>query len=153
MIFMQTDGDILLIKALFICTLSDFTSRMGYSSLVSGWLGHLFVLWSSCGQGLIQLSRFSEGHVVLFRIALAILEINSAALLNAEDSMEVFQIMQTLPKQAIDCNELLDVSGVSVHAQPTFVMLRFAFFSCIDSAVFFQTGSIRSHEIGHGHHG
>jgi hypothetical protein len=43
-------------------------------------------------------------------MALALLEINSSALLNAEDSMEVFQIMQSLPKQAIDCNHLLDVS-------------------------------------------
>jgi hypothetical protein len=53
---------------------------------------------------------FSEGHTVLFRVALALLEINSPALLNAEDNMEVFQIMQSLPKQAIDCNHLLDVS-------------------------------------------
>lgn len=53
---------------------------------------------------------FSEGHTVLFRVALALFEINSPALLNAEDIMEVFQIMQSLPKQAIDCNHLLDVS-------------------------------------------
>ncbi|KAG2189424.1 hypothetical protein INT44_004566 [Umbelopsis vinacea] len=53
---------------------------------------------------------FYEGHTVLFRMALALLEINSSALLNAEDSMEVFQIMQSLPKQAIDCNHLLDMA-------------------------------------------
>ncbi|KAG2186141.1 hypothetical protein INT43_002579 [Umbelopsis isabellina] len=52
---------------------------------------------------------FFEGHVVLFRVALAILDLNSEALLNAEDAMEIFQIMQILPKQAIDCNQLLDV--------------------------------------------
>jgi hypothetical protein len=47
--------------------------------------------------------------VVLFRVALAILDLNSDALLHAEDAMEIFQIMQILPKQAIDCNQLLDV--------------------------------------------
>ncbi|KAJ2962912.1 hypothetical protein NQZ79_g1983 [Umbelopsis isabellina] len=53
---------------------------------------------------------FFEGHVVLFRVALAILDLNSEALLNAEDAMEIFQIMQVLPKQAIDCNQLLDAA-------------------------------------------
>ncbi|KKY21262.1 putative tbc domain-containing protein [Diplodia seriata] len=53
-------------------------------------------------------SFFYEGSKTLFRIALAILKIGEAEIRAISDPMEVFQIIQTLPRRLIDPNSLMD---------------------------------------------
>ncbi|KAG9287742.1 hypothetical protein G9A89_004145 [Geosiphon pyriformis] len=53
---------------------------------------------------------FYEGHKVLFRVALAIFKINEDKILAVtDDPMEVFQIVQNMPKRLIDCHKLMEV--------------------------------------------
>ncbi|KAL1636558.1 hypothetical protein SLS56_001143 [Neofusicoccum ribis] len=53
-------------------------------------------------------SFFYEGSKTLFRIALAILKIGEAEIRAISDPMEVFQIIQTLPRRLIDPNSLME---------------------------------------------
>lgn len=53
-------------------------------------------------------SFFYEGSKTLFRIALAILKIGEAEIRAISDPMEVFQIIQTLPRRLIDPNSLIE---------------------------------------------
>lgn len=52
---------------------------------------------------------FFEGSKTLFRIALAIFKHGQAQILAVNDPMEVFQLVQTIPRGLLDVNGLLDV--------------------------------------------
>ena len=52
---------------------------------------------------------FFEGSKTLFRIALAIFKHGQPAILAVNDPMEVFQLVQTIPRGILDVNALLDV--------------------------------------------
>jgi hypothetical protein len=52
---------------------------------------------------------FYEGNKVLFRVALAIFKLNEEKILAVDDSMEIFQVVQNMPKRLLDCHKLIDV--------------------------------------------
>ncbi|KAI9012135.1 rab-GTPase-TBC domain-containing protein [Phycomyces nitens] len=53
---------------------------------------------------------FYEGQRALFRVALGIFKVNEQAILNVHDSLEVFQVVQNIPKRMVDCHKLIDAS-------------------------------------------
>jgi hypothetical protein len=53
-------------------------------------------------------SFFYEGSKTLFRIALTIFKIGEHEIKNVSDSMEIFQVVQTIPRRLIDANMVLD---------------------------------------------
>ncbi|KAK9460139.1 rab-GTPase-TBC domain-containing protein [Lipomyces oligophaga] len=53
-------------------------------------------------------SFFYEGSKVFFRIALTILKIGEPQIEGVRDLMEIFQVVQTIPKQLIDANALME---------------------------------------------
>lgn len=52
---------------------------------------------------------FFEGSKTLFRMALAIFKAGEPAILGISDPMEIFQLVQTLPRRMLDANALLEV--------------------------------------------
>jgi len=52
---------------------------------------------------------FYEGNKVLFRVALAIIKLNEDKILAIDDPMEIFQVVQNMPKCLLDCHKLIDV--------------------------------------------
>jgi hypothetical protein len=53
-------------------------------------------------------SFFYEGSKTLFRIALTIFKIGEQEIKNVNDQMEIFQVVQTIPRRLIDANLVLD---------------------------------------------
>ncbi|KFZ10016.1 hypothetical protein V502_08368 [Pseudogymnoascus sp. VKM F-4520 (FW-2644)] len=53
-------------------------------------------------------SFFFEGSKTLFRIALAVFKVGEAEIRAINDSMEVFQVVQTIPRRLIDANALMN---------------------------------------------
>lgn len=53
---------------------------------------------------------FYEGPKTFFRVALAIFKASEREILAVSDPMEVFQIIQTVPKKLLDANTLMDES-------------------------------------------
>jgi hypothetical protein len=53
-------------------------------------------------------SFFYEGSKTLFRIALTIFKIGEQEIKNVTDQMEIFQVVQTIPRRLIDANLVLD---------------------------------------------
>ncbi|KAI9704310.1 MAG: hypothetical protein M1836_007171 [Candelina mexicana] len=51
---------------------------------------------------------FYEGSKTLFRIALAIFKVGEAEIRSINDSMEIFQVVQTIPRRLIDANALME---------------------------------------------
>lgn len=52
---------------------------------------------------------FFEGSKALFRIALAIFKAGESQIQKVSDPMEIFQVVQTIPRSMLDCNALLEV--------------------------------------------
>lgn len=52
---------------------------------------------------------FFEGSKTLFRVALAIFKLGERQILSVSDPMEVFQLVQTLPKSMLDINGLMEL--------------------------------------------
>ena len=52
---------------------------------------------------------FFEGSKTLFRIALAIFKFGEAQILQVSDPMEIFQVVQTIPRSMLDVNALMEV--------------------------------------------
>lgn len=52
---------------------------------------------------------FFEGSKTLFRIALSIFKQGEPAILKVSDPMEIFQVVQTIPRGMLDINALMDV--------------------------------------------
>lgn len=53
-------------------------------------------------------SFFYEGSKTLFRIALTIFKIGEQEIKNVTDQMEIFQVVQTIPRRLVDANLVLD---------------------------------------------
>ena len=53
-------------------------------------------------------SFFYEGSKTLFRIALTIFKLGEAEIKAVNDPMEIFQVVQTIPRRLIDCNIVLE---------------------------------------------
>ncbi|KAF9275163.1 hypothetical protein BGZ74_004099 [Mortierella antarctica] len=51
---------------------------------------------------------FYEGRKILFRIALTILRQHEAEISKIDDPLEVFQVVQNIPKRLIDCHKLME---------------------------------------------
>ncbi|GAB7363096.1 hypothetical protein MBLNU230_g3387t1 [Neophaeotheca triangularis] len=52
---------------------------------------------------------FFEGSKTLFRVALAIFKLGEKQILSVSDPMEVFQLVQTMPKSILDINPLMEL--------------------------------------------
>ncbi|KAK3827798.1 MAG: rab-GTPase-TBC domain-containing protein, partial [Benniella sp.] len=52
---------------------------------------------------------FYEGRKILFRVALTILRLHEAEIAKIEDPLEVFQVVQNIPKRLIDCHRLMEI--------------------------------------------
>ncbi|KAI8050662.1 rab-GTPase-TBC domain-containing protein [Gilbertella persicaria] len=50
---------------------------------------------------------FIEGFKVLYQVALTILKLNEQRIYEAEDAIEAFQILQSMPKRMIDCDQFI----------------------------------------------
>ncbi|CAI2171299.1 1875_t:CDS:2 [Funneliformis geosporum] len=50
-----------------------------------------------------------EGNKVLFRVALSIFKLNEEKILAVNDPMEIFQVVQNMPKSLLDCHKLIDL--------------------------------------------
>lgn len=53
-------------------------------------------------------SFFFEGSKTLFRIALAIFKVGEQEIKEVSDPMEIFQVVQTIPRKLVDANALMD---------------------------------------------
>jgi hypothetical protein len=53
-------------------------------------------------------SFFYEGSKTLFRIALTIFKLGEQEIKAVTDPMEIFQVVQTIPRRLVDANEVLD---------------------------------------------
>ncbi|ORX55139.1 TBC-domain-containing protein [Hesseltinella vesiculosa] len=53
---------------------------------------------------------FYEGKHTLMRVALTIFKLNEQAILSVTDPLEVFQVVQNMPKRMVDCHQLLDAT-------------------------------------------
>ncbi|KAG0000543.1 hypothetical protein BGZ79_005794 [Entomortierella chlamydospora] len=51
---------------------------------------------------------FYEGRKILFRVALTILRLHEAEISKIDDPLEVFQVVQNIPKRMIDCHKLME---------------------------------------------
>ncbi|KAG0290491.1 hypothetical protein BGZ96_006045 [Linnemannia gamsii] len=51
---------------------------------------------------------FYEGRKVLFRVALTILRMHESEISKIDDPLEVFQVVQNIPKRLIDCHKLME---------------------------------------------
>lgn len=58
---------------------------------------------------------FYEGSKTFFRVSLAIFKACERDILNVSDPMEVFQVVQTVPKKLVDANALLEDCFVRRH--------------------------------------
>ncbi|KAF9086207.1 hypothetical protein BGX23_009056 [Mortierella sp. AD031] len=52
---------------------------------------------------------FYEGRKVLFRVALTILRMHESEISKIDDPLEVFQVVQNIPKRLVDCHKLMEV--------------------------------------------
>ena len=53
-------------------------------------------------------SFFYEGSKTLFRIALTIFKLGESEIKAVQDPMEIFQVVQTIPRKMIDANVVID---------------------------------------------
>ncbi|KAF9183598.1 hypothetical protein BGZ51_003908 [Haplosporangium sp. Z 767] len=51
---------------------------------------------------------FYEGRKILFRVALTILRLHESEISKIDDPLEVFQVVQNIPKRLIDCHKLME---------------------------------------------
>ncbi|KAL9552461.1 hypothetical protein MBANPS3_003760 [Mucor bainieri] len=51
---------------------------------------------------------FYDGQKVLFRVALGIFKLNENEIMAVHDPLEVFQVIQNMPKRMVDCHKLID---------------------------------------------
>ncbi|KAI1302794.1 hypothetical protein EDD11_005552 [Mortierella claussenii] len=51
---------------------------------------------------------FYEGRKILFRVALTIMRLHEAEISKIDDPLEVFQVVQNIPKRLIDCHRLME---------------------------------------------
>jgi hypothetical protein len=55
-------------------------------------------------------SIYSEGYSVMFRVALSLIKMNEERIKDLKDPIEIFQVLQNMPRRLIDCHNFMDVS-------------------------------------------
>ena len=50
-----------------------------------------------------------DGFKVIYQVALTILKLNEERILQAEDSIGAFQVLQNMPRRMIDCDKFIKV--------------------------------------------
>ncbi|KAI9021426.1 rab-GTPase-TBC domain-containing protein [Phycomyces nitens] len=68
---------------------------------------------------------FYEGANVLFRMALTLFKMSEHMVMSLGDSLEIFQVIQNLPKKSLNCQTLLDVSEHRLKKRTIFADLVF----------------------------
>lgn len=60
---------------------------------------------------------YSEGYSVIFQVALTIIHMNKDRISKLQDPIEIFQILQNMPRRLIDCPTFMDVrfNAVFIH--------------------------------------
>jgi hypothetical protein len=76
---------------------------------------------------------YSEGYQVLFLVALTIIHMNKDRISKLQDPIEIFQILQNMPRRLIDCPTLM---GVSSNALLDYLKGRLIFIICLLQYVF-----------------
>lgn len=51
---------------------------------------------------------FIEGYHIMFKVALTIIKLNQSRILNLQDPIEIFQILQNMPRRLIDCHTFME---------------------------------------------
>jgi hypothetical protein len=46
----------------------------------------------------------------MFRVALSLIKMNEERIKNLKDPIEIFQVLQNMPRRLIDCHNFMDVS-------------------------------------------
>ncbi|CEP17298.1 hypothetical protein [Parasitella parasitica] len=52
---------------------------------------------------------FVEGYSIMFQTALTIMKMNSEKIAAVQDSIEIFQILQNMPRRLIDCHQFMNM--------------------------------------------
>ena len=97
---------------------------------------------------------FYEGSRTLFRVALAILKVGEAQIRAVNDPMEIFQVVQTIPRCLIDANSLMDAyvkrrrTGTGLHVTQDLVDARRVYWRAVHA----QERAMRLATTNHHHH-
>ncbi|KAI8052507.1 rab-GTPase-TBC domain-containing protein [Syncephalis plumigaleata] len=59
---------------------------------------------------------FLEGSEVLFRVALTLFKMHEQQICSIDDSLELFQYLQNMPKRMVDCHSLMEVIDMNIIA-------------------------------------
>ncbi|KAI8887929.1 TBC-domain-containing protein [Backusella circina FSU 941] len=51
---------------------------------------------------------FVEGYSVIFRVALSLIKMNEERIKDLKDPIEIFQVLQNMPRRLIDCHNFMD---------------------------------------------
>ncbi|KAI7847195.1 rab-GTPase-TBC domain-containing protein [Circinella umbellata] len=99
-------------KSFWECEEADGNNGMPTTTLVtSHWFLTLFINILPIESVLrVWDCLFYEGQRVLFRVALAIFKMNEREVLAVNDSLEIFQVIQNMPKRMVDCHKLLEAA-------------------------------------------
>jgi hypothetical protein len=76
---------------------------------------------------IVHYKIYSEGYSIMFQTALTIIKMNSEKISTLEDPIEIFQILQNMPRRLIDCHQFMNVSLFSFFVFSNNVFLRFSF--------------------------
>jgi hypothetical protein len=57
----------------------------------------------------------SEGYQVLFKVALTIIKMNEHGIWALEDPIDVFPLLQNMPRKLMDCHKFMEVSFPFQH--------------------------------------
>ena len=97
---------------------------------------------------------FYEGSRTLFRVALAILKVGEAQIRAVKDPMEIFQVVQTIPRCLVDANSLMDTyvkrrrTGAGLHVTQDLVDARRVYWRAVHA----QEKAVRLATTHHYHH-
>lgn len=51
----------------------------------------------------------------MFQVALTIIQMNQEKILDLQDPIELFQILQNMPRRLIDCHQFMNVRHLKTH--------------------------------------
>ncbi|KAI8381602.1 rab-GTPase-TBC domain-containing protein [Radiomyces spectabilis] len=98
-------------KSFWDCEAADGVGMPTCSLVTSHWFLTLFINILPIESVLrVWDCLFYEGQRAIFRVALAIFKMNEQEILSVDDPLEVFQVVQNMPKRMIDCHKLLDTT-------------------------------------------
>ncbi|KAI9316985.1 rab-GTPase-TBC domain-containing protein [Dichotomocladium elegans] len=96
-------------KASFWDSASDSTTMPTITLVTNHWFLTLFINILPIETVLrVWDCFFYEGTSVLFRVALTLFKMSEPLVMNISDSLEIFQVIQNMPKRIIDCQMLIE---------------------------------------------